>query len=88
MPPPTVMHAQLLQVVLSSYEGERNAEGLCHGSGSAQLATGHTYEGEWQRGMMHGMGKLVFVDGVTYEGAFEHNSISGVGVRLGGQLRP
>jgi hypothetical protein len=42
-PPPPHTHTHI-----SSYEGERNAEGQRHGRGVCVYLNGDSYEGEWQ----------------------------------------
>ena len=71
----------VLDVLLESYEGERDAaSGLPDGAGKAAFrGAGARYEGAWERGLMHGRGEYTWPDGVRYAGDFVANEASGEG---------
>lgn len=84
-PPPLPASALLLEpavldVLVASYEGERDARsGLPEGQGAAVFRGGARYEGAWARGVLHGRGRYEWPDGVRYEGDFVANEVKGHG---------
>ena len=54
----------------NKYEGEFQ-NGLRHGRGVFQYATGTRYDGEWKDNVKHGKGTYTFEDGSVFKGTFE-----------------
>jgi len=61
----------------SKYSGQLR-EGLRHGHGRAEHATG-SYEGQWQADKHSGAGKQIWTDGRTFEGQFLDGKFEGHG---------
>jgi hypothetical protein len=61
-----------------SYEGE-TLEGIPHGTGSANLYSGDTYQGAFSNSKFHGKGKYTFKDQGVYEGDFVNGHFDGYG---------
>ena len=60
-------------------EGERNAQGLPEGRGTAVYADGDMYEGQWRAGKRHGQGKFTYATGDMYEGGYVEDKRHGRG---------
>jgi len=71
--------AELTELIIKSYEGEKDDDGRFEGKGKAVFVDGNTYEGSFHLGMMHGKGLYTFFDGVVYNGDFFFNKITGSG---------
>ena len=71
--------AELADLIITSYEGERDGDGRFEGKGKAVFVDGNVYEGGFHLGMMHGKGCYTFGDGVEYDGTFTYNKITGTG---------
>lgn len=64
---------------ITSYSGERNAEGEMHGRGKATYDDASVYDGKWANNEMCGYGRLVMSNGDVYEGQFQHDKKHGEG---------
>ena len=51
-----------------NYTGDTNEDGLPHGHGVMEFASGNRYEGQWKDGKMHGQGIAEYANGDRYEG--------------------
>ncbi|GMI40686.1 hypothetical protein TrCOL_g11824 [Triparma columacea] len=71
--------AKLTELIITSYEGEKDEDGRFEGKGKAVFVDGNVYEGGFHLGMMHGKGCYTFRDGVYYDGSFFYNKITGAG---------
>ena len=61
------------------YEGERDDDGLFHGSGQLWMVDGATYEGRFAFGRFEGKGVLQLPSGSRYEGSFAKGRFEGRG---------
>jgi hypothetical protein len=64
---------------MTTYVGEKNAQGQKHGHGRLVLANGSVYEGAFVRNVNHGFGRLTLANGNYYEGEFRKNCYEGEG---------
>jgi len=51
-------------------------QGIRHGKGIFQYASGAKYDGMWERGVKHGHGRYTSEDGCVYEGDFENDRMA------------
>lgn len=65
----------LTDLIVESYEGERDEAGRFTGPAVVAFAGGHKYRGSFLDGMMHGDGTYTWCDGVTYTGTFALNKV-------------
>ncbi|KAK3716085.1 hypothetical protein QZH41_019631 [Actinostola sp. cb2023] len=70
----------LTNLIIESYEGEKDDRGFFHGVGTAYFRGGHVYTGSFVNGKMDGTGKYVWASGIMYEGDFKENKIEGKGL--------
>ena len=54
-----------------TYTGETNSKGQPHGQGTATVADGNKYTGEWKVGKLNGHGTYTFANGDTYTGEWK-----------------
>ncbi|KAJ8601334.1 hypothetical protein CTAYLR_007245 [Chrysophaeum taylorii] len=73
------LEPSLASLLVTSYEGGRDAEGRFEGEGSALFTGGQKYSGNLKDGMMHGAGTYEWPDGTVYRGEFARNVIMGSG---------
>ena len=71
---------ELANLIIKTFDGEKDDRGCFDGHGVAAFDGGHTYAGSFAHGMMDGEGKYTWADGTTYEGEFRKNRIEGRGV--------
>lgn len=64
---------------LSNYNGDRNASGQKHGSGTYSLKNGDLYFGKFKKDNMCGAGVLHLTGGGVYEGSFADDKMHGKG---------
>jgi hypothetical protein len=65
----------LTSIIVKSYEGECNDEGVYNGEGLAVLDNNSSYEGEFLNGLPHGKGLFTWADGVTFDGDFLNGKV-------------
>ena len=73
------LEPELAELIIKSFEGEKDEKGRFDGHGVAHFDGGHSYAGNFAHGMMDGAGKYCWADGTTYEGEFRRNRIEGRG---------
>jgi hypothetical protein len=73
------LERMVLSVLVESYSGDVDDQGLFHGEAKASFKGGHTYTGQFEHGLMHGQGVYTWPHGTSYTGGLDHNSITGVG---------
>ncbi len=66
----------LSDVIVVSYEGERDLAGRMHGQGQATMDDGGFYSGGFKDGLFHGRGSFSWADGTKYEGSFSLGMVS------------
>jgi hypothetical protein len=71
--------SNVAETVVSSYEGERNADGEYHGQGIATFASGSKYQGFWAHGLMDGKGTFTWNNKISYSGQMVRGRICGRG---------
>nr|KAJ3421266.1 hypothetical protein HK105_004071 [Polyrhizophydium stewartii] len=75
-----VLTPQIAGLIVQSFSGEVNQDGVYEGPGSAEYHSGHKYVGQFRDGMLDGTGTYRWFDGMVYEGEFRDNKIAGVGM--------
>ena len=60
----------------NEYKGELK-NGVYHGFGTMNFASGAKYKGDWKNGKMSGKGTFFFREGDKYEGEFKNNQKHG-----------
>ena len=63
----------LQRMTIVRYDGELDAAGYLHGTGSLVSTLGYSYQGQLQSGVMCGEGHIQWKNGIAYQGMFRDN---------------